>query len=596
MKYEHGRKMIFIIGLCLLCMRVFAQGRATVLQYSAVDQPLEMRQKVHLQDSFPSVSACLAYVKQLPAQLQLQGYLSASVDSVHSRQDTIFVAVFLGEKYRWKFLHIQKQDLDIVQESGLDRAKFDGQNFSLEKVNQLQQSILDAYLNHGYPFAKVQLDSVVLHEEEISAVLKFEKGGFYSIDSIAIIGNARLSQNFIHRYLDIAKHEAYSTAKLERIDALMRELPYVEQVKAWDLTMSATGGMITLYLKNKSSSQVDAVVGFLPENQELGGKMLVTGQVNILLQNAFSAGETIGVNWQQLQARSPRLKLNFIRPYLFNSPYGLTTDFELYKKDSLFMNVNAKIGVNYAISTRQSGAVFVQFASTRLLDVDTAQIISSHKLPDIIDVGSTSLGLQYQLNTTNYRFNPRSGNELSIVASAGQKTISKNNTITSIQDPLFDYNKLYDSLQLKSYQYRIVANGSHYFPVGRQAVFKSGANMGIFQSPNSFNNEMFQLGGFRLLRGFDEESIYASKYAVFTEEYRYLIGQNAFFFVFSDLGWAQYQSRTTQFAHKYIGLGAGMSFQTKNGLLNINYAVGKRDDTKLDMQQAKINIGFTSFF
>ena len=100
--------------------------------------------------------------------------------------------------------------------------------------------------------------------------------------------------------------------------------------------MLNTGAELNLYLQNRKSSQVNLLVGFLPANPQKGGKLLVTGEANLNLRNPFGNGETLSINWQQLQAKSPRLNLVFQRPYMFNSALGLNVNFELYKRDSFF--------------------------------------------------------------------------------------------------------------------------------------------------------------------------------------------------------------------------------------------------------------------
>ncbi len=100
--------------------------------------------------------------------------------------------------------------------------------------------------------------------------------------------------------------------------------------------MLGSGAILNLYLQPKQSNQVDVIVGFLPANQQIGGRLLLTGQATINLKNAFGTGETIGVDWQQLQSKSPRLNVLFKRPYLFHSPLGINFNFELYKRDSAF--------------------------------------------------------------------------------------------------------------------------------------------------------------------------------------------------------------------------------------------------------------------
>jgi hemolysin activation/secretion protein len=112
---------------------------------------------------------------------------------------------------------------------------------------------------------------------------------------------------------------------------------------------------------------------------------------------------------------------------------------------------------------------------------------------------------------------------------------------------------------------------------------------------NFFRNELFQIGGNRLLRGFDEESQFVSQYGVGTVEFRLLTGLNSNFFTFIDGGWGKYPLDKVQ-SHTYFSTGAGLSFQTKAGLLNVTYAVGKRDDVEFNLRQSKIHIGFVSFF
>nr|MCU0404255.1 BamA/TamA family outer membrane protein [Chitinophagaceae bacterium] len=153
-----------------------------------------------------------------------------------------------------------------------------------------------------------------------------------------------------------------------------------------------------------------------------------------------------------------------------------------------------------------------------------------------------------------------------------------------------------DSLALNTYQIRLKLNAAKYFPLGRATVFKLGLQAGTYESGNYFRNELFQIGGFKLLRGFDEESIFARRYAVLTSELRLLSGKNAYFFGFLDAGYAGYKDIETQFDHTYFGSGLGMVLETKNSLINISWAVGKRNDLPLDFRQSKIHLGLINFF
>jgi outer membrane protein assembly factor BamA len=125
------------------------------------------------------------------------------------------------------------------------------------------------------------------------------------------------------------------------------------------MTMVGTGSILNLYLDSKRSSQVNALIGFLPANQTLGGKMLVTGEANLNLKNAFGGGETLGLNWQQLQIQSPRLNILYQQPYIFHSRFGFDFNFDLFKKDSSFLNLNLILGLQYMVSQRTTGKIFL---------------------------------------------------------------------------------------------------------------------------------------------------------------------------------------------------------------------------------------------
>ncbi len=580
--------------VCCLAATVYAQkaSRLVIVQVDTSHPVMGFNFKT----IFPSRPACDQYVQQLPGLLAAAGYISASIDSLHADSSSVYMRLFLGEKYIWDDIWVDEKDWYLLNQLGFNRATFHNKPFDRQKVSHVYNLLLDYFGSNGYPFAKVGLDSMAINGGKINARLNIDKGLVYHIDSIIVTGNIKLSRNFLYRYLDIKPHDIYQQNKLDKINQRLAELPYAEQSQSWGISMLNTGANINLFLQARRSNQVNILVGFLPANQDLGGKLLLTGDATLDLRNPLGNGETLGVNWQQLQSQSPRLNLVFQRPYIFNSPFGFNFNFELYKKDSSYININALAGVQYILSANQSGMVYIQSQTTKVVNIDTATVIATKQLPPVIDVSSISLALQYDFNNTNYRFNPRKGNELQLITSFGNKNIKKSNAILQIKDPTFNYAKLYDSLQPNSYQFKVRVSAAHYFPLGRQSTVKAAANIGWYQSPSYFQNELFQIGGYKLLRGFDEESIYTNRFAVGSLEYRYLLGQNSYLFAFTDGGWAKYQSIEADFSHTYLGIGIGLAFETKTGVFNISFAEGKRNDLGFDFRQSKIHLGFVSVF
>ncbi|HXB33460.1 MAG TPA: BamA/TamA family outer membrane protein [Puia sp.] len=592
---------------CRLLLLIFLiHPQSGMAQYSLRVVPVDkdtgfVQKQLGLITTFRSQEACMVYVNNLLPLLQGRGYVAASVDSLSYNEKSATLRLYIGDIWRWARIDTRHTDPTLLAAASWNDRAFAGHPMDMRVFRARQQLMLDYLENNGYPFAKVGLDSVVLRDSgDVSAKLKVDKGPLYKIDSIRVFGNAKISQEFLQRYLNITNGSIYRKDRLQIISKKILELPYVQEQQPWSLTMLAEGSVINLYLKPKRSSQIDALVGFLPsDNPALGNKVVVTGEATVNLQNMLANGETMKLDWQQLQQGSPRLDLVYQQPFLFNSPFGVTTSFDLYKQDSTYININFMLGAQYTLSANQNGSVFLQLASSNLLNVDTLGIIATHTLPPEADISSVSLGVSYSYNNTNYRFNPRRGNELNFLGSAGTKTVHENSTIVGLTDPSdsgFNFASLYDTVKLHSFQFLMRLDAAHYFPIGRAATLKLGVSAGIYSSPNTYRNDLFLIGGYKLLRGFDEASILASQYAVGTLEYRYLTGLNSFFFTFVDVGWAMNNVYDYNLNSMYLGTGVGMAFETKAGIFNMSLAVGRTSELPFDFHETKIHLGYVSFF
>jgi outer membrane protein assembly factor BamA len=589
-------RLLFTFFICLLvCVNAIAQYKVA---YISVDKTSDyLTDTLKLTTSFTVKTAFVAYVEKLPDLLVTKGFAAASVDSVVYDTSSAVAYIYTGDVFKLAAIAASSENKKLLEQSGYNEKIYTNKLLNVNQLKAVQNKLLDYLENNGYPFATIKYDSIQFHEGKLHTSVVIDKGPLYHIDSIRINGNAKISNAYMQRYLGITNGAIYQKNKLQNITRLLLELPFLQEEQSWNLSMLGTGSIINMYLQPKKASQVNVLLGFLPaNNQTVNNKLLLTGEANINLRNALGSGETIGLNWQQLQVKSPRLNILYQQPYLFGSAFGLSTSFNLLKKDSSYLNLDAIVGLQYALSTTQSGKIFFQHFRTNLLTVDTNQIRNTMKLPDNLDVSVSSFGVDYEINKTNYRLNPRKGNSAAITISAGTRNIRKNNVISDLKGGAFNYDNLYDTVKLKSYQFRLKTQLAKYFPIAKNATFKIAVSGGWVQSPSLYRNELFQLGGYKLLRGFDEESIFASQYAVSTFEYRYLLAVNSYFFVFTDAGWAANKSVYARISNNFIGAGVGLNFETKAGLINLSLAAGKKDDTKFNLRQSKIHLGFVSYF
>lgn len=592
-------------GLQMVCILLITNVQAqtanenVLIAYHFLDKDSSFKPEAGLlQTTFTKEADANKYLAILTEQMQAKGYALFSVDSIWKKLNVLHVNTYMGTKLYWISLTPNEVDAPALESSGFTINPFDKKIFKINEWQNLQQRLLTYYENNGYPFAKVYLDSVHIIDKNISALLKVDKGVLYHLDSMRIIGTLKISKKFLQPYLGIVDGSLYNKQILTKVDKKIKELPYATVLQPSDITMLGSGSILNIYANDKKNSQVNFLIGLLPATNATD-KLQLTGDVNLNLNNVFARGENILLKWQLLQPKSPRLNLGFSQPYLFNSPFGFNFLFNLFKKDSSFLQLDAQVGTQFQLKNNQKGNLFVQFQNSSLLAgaVDTNAIKLLKKLPQNIDVNAINAGLEYSFNRTDYILNPRKGSLLNLKTILGIKKIKPNNEILNIKEGGFNYASLYDSIKPQNFQVRVQSSLAHFIKTGKVSTLKLESNAGIYYSPDIFRNELFQIGGYKLLRGFDEESIYTNKYAVFTVEFRQLLSLNSYLYTFVDAGLVQNKWQQQNSKNSFGSLGLGISFETKAGLLNLSLAAGKRNDVKFNIRQAaKIHFGYINYF
>ena len=593
------QSLVFL--LILVATNLSAQDKHR-LQLIRVDKGTAVLENLFLNEKeFSNAEDCIKFIKKdVLLLLQQKGYLGASVDSLAESPQKTMAWVYVGSTYTWGSIVIDSTLASIGKWDHPVPSFLTGKPLDPSELIYAKEQILQHLENNGYPFASISLDSSYFEESVLHGRLYVNKGPLYHIDSILVEGNVRLQMSFLERYLDIPAGSIYQRDKLNNISKKLSQLGFLKETAPWNLTLLGTGATLNLFLASKQSSQIDVLAGLMPSNTQIGGKLLLTGEANMQLRNAFGGGENLLLNWQQIQVQSPRLQIGFQKPYLFKSNVGVDFQFNLFKKDSTFLTINTNIGIQYAPSPNQNIKVFFQQFSSSLLDVDTNKIKTPKRLPLNLDISTSNMGVDFTYAGTDNKFNPQSGLEWKAILTAGLRKVRPNNAIKELKvdskGQSFDFASLYDTIKAAASQIRMNISLDRYQKVGNQATIKTGIKAGYIQSQQLFANELFQVGGIKTLRGFDEESIFASEFIIATAEYRYLIGPSSYLFAFLDAAHAGRKSYLSNFSGKFLGGGLGLSFETKSGIFNLAYAVGKKPDSAINFKESKIHFGFVSLF
>jgi outer membrane protein assembly factor BamA len=200
---------------------------------------------------------------------------------------------------------------------------------------------------------------------------------------------------------------------------------------------------------------------------------------------------------------------------------------------------------------------------------------------------------------TDFRFNPKKGYGFLINTGVGLRRIVANTKIVTLKDsanPEFSFRSLYDSLSANSNQYRITIRAYKYWPLTLHTTLKTQTDLGYIIGNTPVVGELFRLGGNKFLRGFDEESVLVSNYQMCNVEYRVLLDQYSFLSVFTDAAYLKRYSSNQYIQAIHLGLGAGFTFQTKAGIFNMSYALGRTDTAPFNLRSAKIHFGYINIF
>lgn len=535
---------------------------------------------------------------------QDNAYLSASLDSFQFLDArTAAARLYLGPEMRWVQLRPVPGEADAwLAAAGFREKLFTNRPLRHEALLSLERKVLEQAENSGFPFAVVRLDSVQVGEDGgVSAALRVDRNKFFTIKALRIVGDLRLPPGYLPNFLGLRPGTPYNRAKVLRIRERLRDIVFLESTGNPTVTFAGDAATINLFLRKKRAGRFDFIIGLLPQPNDPDGRLLLTGSLNAAFQNALNLGERLSVEFERLRPETQKLDAQAALPYVFNLPFGLEGRLGVFRRDSTWVDAQGQLGVQYFFEGSDFVSFFWENKSSTLQNIDTTAIIQTHRLPANLDLRQNGFGLETGLNRLDYRFNPRQGWSLSLRSVAGFNTVQRNPAIEDLKDPgdpAFSFSSLYDSVAGRVARFRLEGRAEWYLPIAARTTFKLAARGGgIFSEKPVFANEQYRLGGNKLLRGFDEESLFATRFVVATAEFRLLLAQNSYLAAFTDYGYLENLTDRTRVFLRPWGIGAGLNFETPLGIFGINVAFGRRDaGQSIDWRAAKFHLGYASLF
>ncbi len=562
------KKMLFFVILCFQTF-VYGQGSWQITwagtEYSAISH----RPKTAFKDSI----SLLNYLQQFQQTAISKGYLLASFESISFKTKVAEVNFQLGEKFRQATIHVSSEDRRYIGNTVLRERSIVSMPFLPSEISSLMSAVQSELLAAGYPFVRVSLTSISIEKEKLDAQLVVDKGPLVTWKEIHIKGDSSISAKFIANLIGIHVGDLFNEELVRDLDRKIEQVPYIKTIKPSAVFFTNEGAELFLYLNTEPLSSVNGVLGLQPD--PLSGRVGVTGDLDLKLLNALKRGELLALNWRSIRVKTQSIALRLNLPFLFSTPIGTDLRFQLYKRDSSFLEVKALLGIQYMLRNGTTFKVFYQNATSSLLGGSAG----NPNFSDLSSLQTNNYGISLSRRKMDYIPNPSRGFAFSFEGAVGGRKSVLNDSAEVV----------------KSTAFRGSLGAEWFIPLAKRHVLHLNTSTEFYYADEIFQNEVFRFGGQQSLRGFNEEELYATTRSLLSIEYRFLLDKNSNVFAFFDQ--AMYENRSAMYYKDApFGFGFGLSFGTRAGIFAVSYGLGKQMNNPLKLNNGKIHFGYVAYF
>lgn len=500
--------------------------------------------KIDTLKSFKSKKKISSRVKSIRDSLQRIGFFHNFIDSSYTVENKNFYILNLGKKTDSIYIKPSKSFSKKTKK------------LSIKDIDTYLMQLKDKFQKEGKPFTKIQLTNLSYKKNKLFSSLLITESKKRTIDSIVIKGYTNFPEAYLKYYFKTGKSSIFNKKTTSILTQKIKTLDFIEQTKEPEVLFNENSTKLFLYLKKKKRSSFQGLLNF---NSTQSDGIIFSGNINLFLKNIFDTGEELAVNWNSNGRERQNFDLKISTPFIFNSPVSAGINFEIHKQDSSFLSSKFIPELNYRLNNKSTiGLLYESETSTNTL--------KKKNTINIQNFNTNYFGLSFSYENIDYAFFPENSFSFNVNTLAGNKTTST-----------------YTDQQLKinlisSMTYRINSRNAFYVKSNTGAIF----------TDRYLPNELYRIGGPKSIRGFEQQSIFASKFSCLNLEYRFLTSKKSFVYSITDL--TVYENINTEIT-RTLGYGLGFTFRTKNLEININA-------TKNTSNKSNINFltTFKSFF
>src|SRR5581483_11381852 len=233
-----------------------------------------------------------------------EGYLYARIDSFQialtiptDSAQGYRLTFFISEGEQFKIANIEIRGMSQFAEPELlgRMVTRPGTILNEQTLARDIDGILALYEEHGYPLAKISIESITPHVDSqdhglLAINLQLWEGPRAKIGKVVIAGNEATNPNVILRELALQSGMFYNAEALSAARARVERLGFFESVSEPELYLEKDSTVIILLRgKEASTSAIDGVLGYNPpQNSSESGYL--SGLIDLSLRNISGTG------------------------------------------------------------------------------------------------------------------------------------------------------------------------------------------------------------------------------------------------------------------------------------------------------------------
>ncbi len=501
---------------------------------------------------------------------QRKGYINASRKKTQKRNDsTFFTAFTLKKKIKsikifFKPNQIPEELLKKISEEYTDTFFI----IPFYKTEQTLKFLNRELSDQGKPFNSLQLLNIKKeNKEKISATIKSNTTQIRTIDSIVIKGYEKFPKSYIKNFVRIKKGQIFNKSEIDKKIERLNNLRFANSLRNPEVLFTKDSTILYFYLEKKDSNLFDGFLGF--STNEETSDLELNGYINLQLVNNLNFGESLAITYKSDGNEQQRFNANLKLPYLFNTAFGTELELDLFRKDSTFTTNAQSAKLTYQLNSQISLKAGYQGNSSNYL-LDT---------PPVAGTVTEDYNATFFLAGVNFQELNGYQQLIPIKAEANlESLIGKRQRENSESDQL-----------------GIELNAFYNFHLNNRNIIFLGNSTAYLQSDDYLTNELYRFGGIQTMRGFEENSLFASFYSAFQTEYRYLLSSNLYIHTIADFAKLENQVIDNS-SNSLFGIGFGLALKTQAGILKLNFANGKTRAQNFEFKNTKIHLSLTAIF